>query len=181
MKCLAVAMILAGSLFAQTKQIPETAATTKPPTINIGIDLQLGMSRDAIISRLAARYKVAKIHGDDDEWIVEEKENPQPTIGHLGFTAGKLIYASRLWTQGQGDSYTFARALWDAMSQVEKGDQHTCVFEAPVGRSPTAETSYMRLYCGPKKIDIMAVNVLDGNGEKHYTSISEVLSSEDGR
>lgn len=180
MKWLVLVMIFVGSIAAQTKPISEAAATSKPATINIGIDLQLGMSRDAIIPQLAARYKVVKIHGDDDEWIVAEKEIPMPTLGHLGFRAGRLTYASRLWTQGQGDSYTFARALWGAMSQMDSGDQRGCSVEVPASHSATAETSYMSLHCGPKKIDITAINVLDGSGRK-FTSISEVLSAEENR
>src|SRR5271166_994 len=147
---LAFAVIFVGSVVAQTKPISEAAATPKPATINIGIDLQLGMSRDAIIPQLATRYKVVKIQGEDDDWIVAEKENPMPTIGHLGFKEGRLTYASRLWTQGQGDSYTFARALWGAMSQMDSADQRGCSFEVPASRSATAEASYMSLHCGPK-------------------------------
>jgi len=181
MKWLAVAMMFVGSMVAQTNQISAATVSPTPPTINIGIALQLGMSRDSTIPQLAAKYKVVKIQGDDDEWIVEEKQNPMPTIGHLRFTAGKLTYASRIWTQGQGDNYSFAQALWGAMSQMDREDQHACVFEVPASRSPVAEMSYVRLYCGPKKIDITAINVLDGTGKKHYTSISEVLSSEEAR
>lgn len=181
MKWLAVALMFVGSMVAQTKQIPEAPLTPKPPTINLGIALQLGMSRDSTIPQLAAKYKVVKIQGADDEWIVEEKQNSMPTIGHLRFTAGKLTYASRIWNQGQGDNYTFAQALWGAMSQIDREDQHACSFEVPASHSPNAEMSYVRLYCGPKKIDITAINVLDGTGTKHYTSISEVLSSEESR
>jgi len=180
MKWLAFAMIFVASMVAQTKPMSEAAATPKPATINIGIDLQLGMSRDAIIPQLATRYKVVKIQGDDDEWIVAEKEIPMPTIGHLGFRAGRLTYASRLWTQGEGDSYTFARALWRAMSQMDSEDQRGCSVEVPASSSATTEASYMSLHCGPKKIDIAAISVLDGTGRK-YTSISEVLSAEEGR
>ncbi|HYM77827.1 MAG TPA: hypothetical protein VE377_17765 [Candidatus Dormibacteraeota bacterium] len=181
MKWLAFTMIFVGCMVAQTKPVSEAVATPKPATINIGIDLQLGMSRDAIIPQIATMYRVVKIHGDGDEWLVAEKEIPMPTIGHLEFKAGKLTYASRLWTQGQADSYTFARALWGAMSQMDSGDQRGCSFEVPASRSATAEASYMSLHCGPKKIEIAAINVLDGSGKKHYTSISEVLSADEDR
>jgi hypothetical protein len=177
MKWLMVAMVLIGSMVGQTKQVSDSAAVPKPPSIKIGIDLQLGMSRDAILPQLAARYKVVKIRGDDDDWMVEEKELPMPTVGQLGFTAGKLSYASRIWTQGQGDNYAFAQALWGAMSQMDREDQHACFFEVPATRSPAAEMRYVKLYCGLKKIDIAAINVFDGTGKRHYTSISEVLSS----
>jgi len=180
MKCLVVAMMLAGSMIAQTKPTAEVTATTRPPTIKIGIDLQLGMSRDAIVAQLATRYKVVKIQGDDDEWIVKEKENPMPTIAHLEFRAGKLTYASKIWSQGQRDDYAFAQAWWAAMADMDREDQHACSFEVPASHSATADMSYMRLHCGPKMIDITAINVLNGTG-RHYTSISEVLSLEESR
>ena len=55
MKWIAVAIMLAGSMVAQTGQISEAAVSPKPPTIKIGIDLQLGMSREVIVTQLAAR------------------------------------------------------------------------------------------------------------------------------
>jgi hypothetical protein len=181
MKLFAVLLMLAGSMVAQTKQISEAVVTPKPPRINLGIDLQLGMSREAIIPQLSARYKVDKIQGSSDEWIIEEKQNLRLTIGHLGFTAGKLSYASRIWTQGQEDNYSFAQALWGVMTQMETENQHACSFEVPATRSPSAEMSYVRLYCGPKMIDITAINVLSGTAKRHYTSIAEVLSSQESQ
>jgi hypothetical protein len=65
------------------------------------------------------------------------------------------------------------------MSQMDSEDRG-CSVEVPASSSATTEASYMSLHCGPKKIDIAAINVLDGTGRK-YTSISEVLSAEEGR
>jgi len=168
-------------MVAQTQPVSNPASSPKPSTINIGIDLQLGMSRDVILPQIASRYKVVRIPGDDDEWIVEEKEIPMTTIGHLRFMAGKLTYASKIWTQGHEDDYSFAQALWGAMSQIDKEYNRSCIFDVPASRSPNAEISYVRLYCGPKKIDITAINVLNGSGKRRYASISESLSSEEVR
>jgi hypothetical protein len=181
MKWLAVAFMFAGSVVAQTTQTSKAVLTPNSPTINIGIDLQLGMCRDAIITQLAANYKVVKVQGDGDDWLVEDKQNPITTFGLLGFHAGKLTYASRDWTQGQEDNYAFAQALWGAMSQMDKEGHHTCSFDVPNTRSPTTEISNVRFYCGKKTIDITIINIFNGSGPGHYTSISEVLSSEEFR
>ncbi|HXM23969.1 MAG TPA: hypothetical protein VN948_22120 [Terriglobales bacterium] len=178
MKWLAVAMMLVNAGFSQTKPLTQDVPS-KQPTIYIGMELQLGMSRDGVITRLAATYRVVKVQGEEgDTWIVEEKNDPITIIGALGFTAGKLTYASRSWTQGNEDTYAFAQALWGAMAQIDKEDQHACSFSVPTSRSPTAEMSYVRLYCGPKRIDIETTNVFNGTGKGHYASIGEVLSSE---
>jgi hypothetical protein len=178
MKWFAVALMFVGCVAAQTTRASKAAST---PTISVGIDLQLGMSRDTIISQLAVNYKVVKIQSSEDDWLVEEKDNPITTIGHLGFHMGKLTYASRDWTQGEEDNYAFAQALWGAMSQMDKEAHHTCDFDVPTSRSPTSEISNVRFYCGAKRIDITIINVLNGTGKGHYASISEVLSSEEYR
>ena len=41
--------------------LPLDAFTQTKPSINIGIDLQLGMARDAVVAKLAANYKVEKL------------------------------------------------------------------------------------------------------------------------
>jgi hypothetical protein len=178
MKWFAVALMFVGCVVAQTTRVSRAAPA---PTINVGIDLQLGMSRDSIITQLAVNFKVVKIQSSADDWLVEEKDSPMTTIGQLGFKAGRLTFASRHWTQGKEDNYAFAQALWGAMSQMDKEAHHTCDFDVPTSRSPTSEISNVRFYCGAKRIDITIINDLNGAGKGHYASISEVLSSEENR
>jgi len=148
-------------------------------SIWVGMPLQLGMSRDAIISKLNERYSVTKIESDaDDDWIVTDKTNPTIWEGHLGFRDGKLTYASRSWAQGEEDAFAFAEALWGALTQMERDGEHSCSFDVPTVRSPIAEIHWVRFYCGAKKIEIMMTNVFNGKGKEQQVSITEVLSSE---
>lgn len=152
MKILFLPMVISVSVLAagQTKQ--DSRLPNEQATIEIGMPLRLGMARDGIIAQLTANYKMLKLEGSGDEWLVEEKENPMVTIGHLGFTAGKLTYASRNWTQGQEDNYDFAQAIWGVMSHMEQEGNHSCFFDVPSNRSPQAEITYVRLYCGAKRV-----------------------------
>jgi len=174
-----VGFILMGYAFAQAKQVSK-ATPAKQPTIYIGIELHLGMPRDMIITRLASHYKTRKISAEagveGDEWLIEEKDS-LTSIGQLGFTEGKLTYASRDWTQGGEDGYNFAHALRGAMTQIQKEGYEGCFFDVPSSQSPIAELEYLRLYCGPKKIVITIVN----ETERKYASVNEVLSSEKNR
>jgi len=86
--------------------LPLDAFTQTTPSINIGIDLQLGMARDTVVAKLAANYKVEKLREEGDDWFVANKSTPEVWIGTLGFHNGKLTYASRLWTEGGENSYT---------------------------------------------------------------------------
>jgi len=84
------------------------------------MQLQLGMSRDEVISKLAANYKLTKVQSAGDDWIVAEKQNAEIWQGYLGFHDAKLTYASRSWTQGDEDTFAFAQALWRAMSEMDR-------------------------------------------------------------
>ena len=56
-------LMLVGFVFAQTKHLSNSSVPPKlnQTTINIGMDLQLGMSRDVVITQIGANYKVVKI------------------------------------------------------------------------------------------------------------------------
>jgi hypothetical protein len=167
-----LAVSLAVSTLAQTNQ------PSKQPSIWIGMQLQLGMSRDEIISKLAVNYRLTKMQAMGDEWIVAEKQNPEIWQGHLGFHDGKLTFASRSWTQGDEDTFAFAQALWRAMSEMDREGHNACTFDVPTTNSPTAEIRYVRFYCGAKKIEMMTTDVLNGEGKGRHVSINEILSSE---
>jgi hypothetical protein len=168
-------MSLAASTFAQASQ------PYKQTSIWVGMDLQLGMPRDQVITKLTADYSVTKLQLDGDEWAVADKNDPTIWEGHLGFRDGKLTYADRSWTGGTEDKYSFAQALWGAMSQMESEGLNSCTFDVPTTRSPVAEIRYVRFYCGAKKIEITIIDVFTGEAEGPSVSISEVLSSEKNR
>jgi hypothetical protein len=167
-----LAVSLAISTLAQTKQ------PSKQPSIWIGIQVQLGMSRDEVISKLAANYRVTKVQSTGDDWIVADKQNAEIWQGHLGFHDGKLTYASRSWTQGNEDTFAFALALWRVMSETDRESHNACSFDVPATNSPNAEIRYVRFFCGGKRIEIMITDVFNGEGKGHQASISEILSSE---
>lgn len=157
--------------------------STNGPTIYVGTELRLGMPRDAVVARIAEHYRVVKVKGGGDTWLVQENsDSPDVTsIGSLGFTNGKLTYAARDWTQGDEDKYSFAQALIGAMQQMEKDGQHSCFFDAPTSHSPTAEMNYLRFYCGPKRVEITSWNISSGVGKGRNVQINEALSSEQYR
>jgi hypothetical protein len=175
-KYVTTTIVLAFSLAVST--LAQTNQPSKEPSIWIGIQLHLGMSRDDTISKLAANYSVTKVQSTGDDWIVAEKQNVEIWQGYLGFHDGKLTYASRSWTQGNEDTFAFAQAIWRAMSEMDREGHNACSFDVPTTNSPTAEIRYVRFYCGAKKIEIMTTDVLNGEGKGHHVSISEILSSE---
>lgn len=160
----------------------QTPHSENGATIFVGTELHLGMPRDAVLARIAEHYRIVKVEGGGDTWLVQEKsDSPFTSIGSLGFTNGKLTYAARDWTQGDEDTYSFAQALIGAMQQMEKDGEHSCFFDAPTSRSPKAEINYLRFYCGPKRVDITSFDISSGAGKGRTVQINEVLSSEQHR
>jgi len=173
--------VTATILLALSFAVSTVAQTTQPstqPSIWIGTQLRLGMTRDEIINKLAANHTVTKMQGAGDDWIVAEKQSMTTWQGYIGFHDAKLTFASRSWTQGDEDTFAFAQALWRAMSQMNDEGHNSCSFGVPTSNSATAEIRYVRFYCGAKRIEIMTTDVLNGEGKGHLVSISEILSSE---
>jgi hypothetical protein len=173
--------VTATILLALSFAVSTVAQTTQPstqPSIWIGTQLRLGMTRDEIINKLAANHTVTKMQGAGDDWIVAEKQSMTTWQGYIGFHDAKLTFASRSWTQGDEDTFAFAQALRRAMSQMNDEGHNSCSFGVPTSNSATAEIRYVRFYCGAKRIEIMTTDVLNGEGKGHLVSISEILSSE---
>ena len=171
-KALMVALLAASPTPAQLSQAP-----VKAPTIFIGMELRLGMPKDVVISTLAATYKTLKLQGTGDDWFVQEKDDPPTTIGLLGFTDGRLTYAVRNWTQGYEDTFQFGQALHGAMAAIQREGHNSCLFDVSNNRSPTADMRDVRLSCGPKRIEVSTVEVLNGTGKGRYAYVKEILSS----
>jgi hypothetical protein len=98
-------MMLVNAGFSQTK-LPAKDVPSKQPTIYIGMELQLGMSRDGVITHLAATYKVVKVQGEEaDDWIVEEKNDATTIIGALGLGFSPVLVVPARYcvsTHGRG-------------------------------------------------------------------------------
>jgi hypothetical protein len=147
----------------------------------IGENLELGMSKDVLISRLAENYKLVKIQGSGDDWFVQSKTEPMVSYGMVGFTGGKLTYASKDWTQGDEDTSAFTQALHGALDSFTKEGRSVCNIVTPTERSNVAELKYIILFCGAKKLQILYTHVLSGQGRGEAVQINEVISSEKSR
>src|SRR5450631_1364693 len=98
--------------------------STATDTIWVGIDLELGLSKQVVMSQLAENYKLVRIGTGGDDWFVQSKNAPMVEYGQVSFENGKLILASRDWTKGDEDSFAFAQSLHGALDQFGKENRH---------------------------------------------------------
>jgi hypothetical protein len=154
----------------------------KSPTKNTiwvgNMELQLGVSKQLVMSRLAEGYKLAKVGTEGDSWLVESKNAPV-IYGQVGFKNDKLDFASRDWTNGDEDSFTLVQDLYGALDQFGNEDRHTCYVDTRTSRTPTVESRSITLFCGAKRLVISTSDILSGEYKGRSTDIKELLLSSD--
>lgn len=89
-----------------------------------GAVLKKGTPRTAAMRDLSKLYELQKLksaEGDEDSWLITEKETPDNYLGVVSFADGKLNRVARFrkWTQDQ-DSVELAQRLCDLVEQLTK-------------------------------------------------------------
>ena len=142
---------------------------TAKDTIWVGIDLQLGLSKQVVMSQLAENYKLVKMEGDN--WLVESKNPPVVSYGQVEFENGKLTGAARRWANGDEDSFAFAQSLDVPLSSSARRTG-TFVMCKRIFRTPAAEMRSISLVCGAKRIVINITASLANSKERQRPSTS---------
>lgn len=159
--CLSASMLLAMPQLAQQRE-----------TIWIGSDLTLGMSEDAVSTKLAGSYSLRKeeappiwqAKGITSLWFVQEKGEQRTLLGTLFFASGKLHSVAKPLLSDDGDTVEFGRQLYFAMRDLEhEGDSH-CVIQTESDDVPDYANKSANLKCGMKSI-VITVQKMKGNNE----------------
>jgi hypothetical protein len=137
------------------------------------MDLQLGDSKQVVMSRLAEKYTMVKLEGDN--WLVKSKSTPSVTYGQVLFENGELTLASKDWTKGDEDSVGFVQSLYDAFDGLGKENKHFCYVQTETTKTSVAEIRSINLSCGAKELSIETRDTLSGGAKGKSTSIQEVL------
>src|SRR5208282_5142195 len=88
-------------------------------TIRVGVDLQLGLSRDAVLSRLGDKYKLTKIGPMGDSWVVESSDSSAASYGSLVFKNGILDSASKNWSHVDDEgTFAFVNSFHQAVQEL---------------------------------------------------------------
>lgn len=155
---------------------------TKAESIWIGTELRLGMAKEAIMAHLTPSYKLVRISAGEDDWFVGDNGDPTVVYGSLGFTNGKLTYATKTWTPHERrDGFALAQAIHGALTEFAQEDKHVCYMDTVSKREPHTEHKQIWLSCGGKRLEISINEVFSGSIKGQYVDVREVLSSEKNR
>jgi len=116
----------------------------EPPTvdadksISIGIvKITIGESQQAVIARLSEQYAVKNIM--DGMWGVTTRSGPPyEHVASITFQDERLVYVNRPWgPSDQQKGVDFARALYSALSKIEKSSNGPCLARTDQQREPS--------------------------------------------
>ena len=100
-------------------------ANAAQPTVRIGdFDVYLGMSKDAVMKGLSAKYKIVRVQ-DSEDWVVFEKGSQSMSLGGVSFQNNKVLSASRTIGDYSGkDSINFMQALHSALDTMSRSGEN---------------------------------------------------------
>ena len=152
---LLLGILVASAQRAYTQQQPERIAVGD--TI-----LQLGMQKDAVISRLAEQgYKVTKLTGPErtsDMWIASEKNDQTDEydiVVTFDFKNERLLRVTRAWANNWDvGSAKVGKSFYFLMKSLETSGNTTCTLETKSQEGPELESKESLLHCGRRSVSI---------------------------
>lgn len=175
-----VTLLVTSSVYGQTR-----TANVARDSIWVGADMQLGLSREAVVNRLGDNFALVRLGTSGDNWAVESKDAARVSYGNLTFEKGRLASASRNWARLDEGTFTFAQSLQEALDQFVKKGKRTCTVETTSYRTVNAEAKSVTLMCGRKSLTISMTEILpektkpdstkSEGAKQRYTAIQERL------
>jgi hypothetical protein len=150
---------------------------TNEETIQLGSQrLALGMPRELVLSSFAGDYRLIRMPGWEDGWLVMNKITPARVLGVIGqlyFKDGKLLRVRAEWDgSGQEKGAELMQRFLLLLSEFEKEDKKICSIKTQQG--PSGITGYIT--CGRRYIEVNAGSHVGlDNLQQQYVIVSEVL------
>jgi hypothetical protein len=175
MKNLLVGLFL-GFLIASVLNNHVSAAQAQrlPARIWVGADLQLGMPKEAVITKVAeAGYEITRQTAvGGDFWTVMKKNqnNEHDFIGNIIFVGGKLESAEHsLYASTDQPVAKFARSFYFAVRDLEADHNSVCTLESKNEEQAVFESKSGMLHCRNRTISVTASKLQDQDEEVELT------------
>lgn len=155
-------------------------AYTQPPQERIyagNVSLQLGMEKDAVISKLAERdYKLTKLENSEsssESWIVSQKNEQTgeyDLIATLQFKNGRLLWALREWAESwDTGSAKIGKNLYFLIKSLEESGNAACSIETKSQESPDLDSKDTLIHCGRRMVTVSVSKYKEQHEETQVT------------
>ena len=143
--------------------VPLAYTQQQPERLYIGdVRFQLGMEKDAVISKLAERgYKLTKIQPSEsphESWLVNQKNEQTgeyDVIGTLQFSNGRLLWALRAWAESwDAGSAKVGKNLYFLVKSFEESGNTACSLETKAMEGPDFDSKETLIHCGRRMVTV---------------------------
>jgi len=138
-----------------------------------------GASRESVIRQLSNLYELQKLRsadGEEDSWLISEKQESDNYIGVVSFAAGKVRRVARFrkWTQDD-DSVELAQRFCDLMEKLtsEHGSQANIV--ARTTDSGKISVRGVELVFGDKRVSVNVISHNDTDSKQTEVHLDEAV------
>jgi len=168
-----------GSEATKSRQVASDISTAQGSLAIPGVTVTKGASRDSVIRQLSNLYELQQLKsadGEEDSWLISEKQESDNYIGVVSFAAGKVRRVARFrkWTQDD-DSVELAQRFCDLMEKLtsERGSQANIV--ARTTDSGKVSVRGVELVFGDKRVSVNVISRNDTDSKQTEVHLDEVV------
>lgn len=160
--------------------VPRALTQKQPERIDVGdVTLQLGMAKDAVITKLTERgYSSGKLATSSEvveNWFISRKNKETgeyDSLGSLVFENGRLSSArgnrAESWDTG---SAKVGKSLYFLMKSFEDSGNTSCSVETKFQEGPEFDSRETLLHCGKRVVSIAVSRIREQHEETQLTEI----------
>lgn len=144
-----------------------------------GIVIRKGDKRELVMRQLSRFYELHRLRsaeGEEDSWLISEKEQTDNYVGVVSFDSGRVRRVARFrkWTQDD-DSVELAQRLCDLLEKLTTERGHQANIEARSTDSGPVSVRGVELVFGDKRVSFNIVSRKDTDGKQKEVHLDEVI------
>lgn len=168
-----------GNEVPKSRQAARVLSTVQGTLAIPGLTVTKGASRESVMRQLSHLYDVQKLksaEGEQDSWLISEKQQSDNYVGVVSFAAGKVRRVARFrkWTQDD-DSVELAQRFCDLLEKLtsERGNQANIV--ARTTDNGTISVRGVELVFGDKRVSVNVISRNDADSKQTEVHLDEVV------
>lgn len=168
-----------GSEVPKSRQPARVLSTVQGSLAIPGLTVTKGASRETVMRQLSHLYNVQKLRsaeGEEDSWLISEKQGSDNYVGVVSFAAGKVRRVARFrkWTQDD-DSVELAQRFCDLLEKLasERGTQANIVTRTR--DSGDISVRAVELVFGDKRVSVNVISRNDTDSKQTEVHLDEVV------
>ncbi|MFY9742604.1 MAG: hypothetical protein WBQ72_04450 [Terriglobales bacterium] len=168
-----------GSETAKSRSSTPAISTAQGSLGIPGVTVTKGDSRESVMRQLSHLYELQKLksaQGEEDSWLISEKQDSDNYVSVVSFAAGKIRRVARFrkWTQDD-DSVELAQRLCDLLEKLTSERGNKASIEARTTDSGNVSVRGVELVFGDKRVSVNVISRGDSDSKQTEVHLDEVV------